>query len=246
MILPNPKDALHRGQLYKILIEVADNKVLAKSLIFKGGTCASLQGYLDRFSVDLDFDLVPGVSKIKVQKQLKGIFTGLGFSIKNQNINTIQYVLKYPARENQRNTLKIDAIDYYLPENTCQPTFIADIDRFLICQTIETMFAHKLVAVIDRFERHQAIAGRDIYDIYYFFSNEYKYNEKIINSRTGLSLKQYLTKLVDFIEKHVDQTVINEDLNMLLPPQKFSAIRKSLKAEVLTILKSEIEAIGLP
>jgi hypothetical protein len=32
---------------------------------------------------------------------------------------------------------------------------------------------------------------------------------------------------------------MNEDLNMLLVPQKFTEVRKSLKSEVVAILKSE-------
>jgi len=63
MNLPNPKDILHRGQMYKLLIEIADSASLSQGLIFKGGTCAAMQGCLDRFSVDLDFDLVLNASK---------------------------------------------------------------------------------------------------------------------------------------------------------------------------------------
>jgi len=50
--------------------------------------------------------------------------------------------------------------------------------------------------------------------------------------------------LVELIEKKVTQTVINEDLNTLLPPEKFRMIRKSLKAEVLAMLKSEIDRLN--
>lgn len=41
----------------RLLIEIVDQPVLAHNLVFKGGTCAGMLGYLDRFSVDLDFDL---------------------------------------------------------------------------------------------------------------------------------------------------------------------------------------------
>ena len=68
MILPSPKDALHRGQMYRVLTAIADSSFLSRSLIFKGGTCAAMQGCLDRFSVDLDFDLAPGISKDEVKK----------------------------------------------------------------------------------------------------------------------------------------------------------------------------------
>ncbi|HIP71371.1 MAG TPA: hypothetical protein EYH05_08260, partial [Anaerolineae bacterium] len=49
--------AKHRIQLTRLLTEILDDPYLAASLYFKGGTCAAMLGYLDRFSVDLDFDL---------------------------------------------------------------------------------------------------------------------------------------------------------------------------------------------
>lgn len=107
------------------------------------------------------------------------------------------------------------------------------------------MFSNKLIAVLDRFDKHAIVAGRDIYDIYYFFLNNRRYDDKIIPKRTGLSVKQYLKKLLKFIEEKVTQTDINEDLNTLLPPKKFRAIRKSLKTEVVGMLKSEIEKLYL-
>ena len=114
----------------------------------------------------------------------------------------------------------------------------------MICQTIETTFAHKLVAVTDRYNQHQAIAGRDIYDIHFFFINGFKYNRQIITERTGLNIKDYFTRLKDFVEKKVTETIINEDINTLLPYEKFSAIRKSLKVEVISMLKGEISCIS--
>lgn len=241
MILPSPTDALHRGQMYKVLMEIADQPALAPALVFKGGSCAALQGYLDRFSVDLDFDLIPSADKKMVQTQLEAIFHNLGLEIKNQSRQTLQYFLKYPAPERVRNTLKIDAVVSSLPEDEYQPVFIADIDRYLLCQNIETMFAHKLVAVTDRFQKHQALAGRDIYDIYWFLLNNYSFNAGVISRRTGLTAREYLVKLHDFIKTKVTQQVVNEDLNMLLPPAKFQTVRKSLKAEVLAGLQSRIE-----
>ena len=165
--------------------------------------------------------------------------------IKGQSQKTIQYVLKYSSPKNLRNTLQFDAIGLSLPENATQPVFLADIDRYLICQTVETMFANKLVAVLDRYDKHKIVAGRDIYDIYYCFLNNYRYHDKIIQKRTNLPVRQYLKKLLNFIEEKVTQTDINEDLNTLLPPQKFRTIRKSLKAEVVGMLKNEIERLEI-
>lgn len=245
MILPNPKDALHRGQLYKLLTEIADNSILSKGLIFKGGTCAAMLGYLDRFSVDLDFDLAPNTATELIKKELEQIFSELSLEIKSRNAMTVQYSLKYESPQNLRNTLHLDAIGPSFPENTTQPVFLTDINRYFTCQTVETMFGNKLTAVLDRYDRHAIVAGRDIYDIYYFFLNNYRYDDKIIKKRTGLHVKQYLKNLLEFIEEKVTQTDINEDLNTLLAPHKFRAIRKSLKTEVVGMLKGEIERLEI-
>lgn len=83
MILPRAQDALHRGQLYRLLIEIADDVSLTKNLIFKGGTCASLMGKLDRFSIDLDFDIKNEVDTKEVALKLERVFSKLGLDIKN-------------------------------------------------------------------------------------------------------------------------------------------------------------------
>jgi len=49
--------------------------------------------------------------------------------------------------------------------------------------------------------KHNAIAGRDIYDIHFFFINSFKYSKQVIVERTGLNIKDYFIKLKDFVEK---------------------------------------------
>jgi len=100
------------------------------------------------------------------------------------------------------------------------------------------MFANKLVSVTDRYNRHKKIAGRDIYDVHYFFSQGYEFKEEIIKERTGLGAKEYIKKLISFVEKNVAEDIINQDLNMLLPLEKFKKIRKTLKQDTLLFLRN--------
>ncbi len=100
------------------------------------------------------------------------------------------------------------------------------------------MFANKLVALLDRYEKNKTIAGRDIYDIHYFFMNGYKYDTSIIEERRKVDTQVFFDELISFIEKKITNTIIDQDLNMLLPPQKFKQIRKVLKKEVLMFLKN--------
>jgi len=241
MILPKPQDAVYRGQLFRLLIEIVDNKVLSNSLVFKGGTCATMLGYLDRFSVDLDFDILPGADAIEIKIELSKIFVQLGFIIKDQSTREIQYKLGYKALENQRNTLKLDVVGSVSEDDTTEVKLLPDIQRYMRCQTIETMFAHKLIAFKDRYNKHQRVAGRDIYDIYHFFINGYSYNPKIIEARTGKSSNQYMVELLELMETIVTDEIITQDLNPLLSSETFNQVRKSLRVEVISILNDEIQ-----
>ena len=169
MLLPNKKDAIHKAWLYRILEAVADNLYLASVLHFKGGTCASMLGWLDRFSVDLDFDYAGNEKDIKkTRRTLEDLFAEFGLSIKDKSKNGIQYFLKYDNAGSERKILKIDASFPLFQASKYAPARFLEIDRILICQTKETMFAHKLAAIMDRFKKTGNIAGRDIYDTHHF------------------------------------------------------------------------------
>lgn len=247
MITPKREDIPHLIQLYRLLTEILDNDYLSKNIYFKGGTCASMLGYLDRFSIDLDFDLDKNISKNGkklIDRELKIIFKELSFEIKQKSASTLYYVLKYQSKPGLRNTIKLSLIDNKFKSNKYKPSFLKEIDRYAICQTIETMFGNKLVAVTDRYKKYRTIAGRDIYDIHYFFINGYKYNREIIKERTGKNTDSYLKELIKFIDKKVNGKVISEDLSFLLPAEKFQTIKKVLKSETLMFLKNEINNLA--
>jgi len=243
MIIPRPQDALHRAKLYQLLIAIAEDRVLSRSLIFKGGTCAAMLKYLDRFSVDLDFDQSSDADITRVRESLKSIFTKLQLKIKGQSNNVLQYKLAYPSLSNQRSTIKIDAFNKPYKSDQHEYVLLPDIDRYMHCQTISTMFAHKLIAISDRYNKHGVIAGRDIYDIYFFFINGRPYEPDIIEERTGLTVVNYLNDLVNLIDSKVKTEDITEDLNTLLPYKTFNAIRQALKTLVLISLRDEIEQL---
>lgn len=244
MILPKREDAIHKAQMYRLLSEIIDDNYLASNIYFKGGSCAAMLGFLDRFSIDLDFDLGKRANKTKMDKRLQGIFENLDLEIKNKSPESLFYLLKYQSPTSLRNTIKLSIVDLALKSNQYRPFYLSEIDRVAICQTKETMFANKLVAVADRYKKYRTIAGRDIYDIDHFFLQGFQYHEPIIKERTGLAAKQYLIKLSSFIKQKVNEKILAEDLNYLLPSYKFKAIRKTLKQEVLMFINDEINRLS--
>lgn len=237
MILPNAKDALHKAMIYRLLISILDSKNLASKLYFKGGSCASMLGFLDRFSIDLDFDLKRGADKKKIRLELLSLFKDLNFTVKEQAKRELYFVLKYDAPKELRNTMKLSIIDKVIKANLYKPQFLEEIKRYAVCQTVETMFANKLVAVTDRYKKYKTVAGRDLYDIHHFFIKGYGFNKKVIEERTGRSVAKYFTELKAFIEKKFTVKRITEDLSYLLPPDKFKSIRKTLISETLSFIR---------
>ena len=240
MISIKKEDILHKFQLLKLLTAIVDDPQISQRLYFKGGTCAAMAGFLDRFSIDLDFDLRKSVNKSKLKTGLEKIFKDQSFTIANKKDQTLFYLLKYKAPPNRRNTLRLSVFEDIIKANDYKPIFLPEIGRLVNCQTIETMFANKLVAPIDRYQKHEKIAGRDIYDIHYFFSQGYKFKDEIIKERTGVGAKDYIKILIEFIEDKITQKILTEDLSTLLPYPKFQKVRKTLKDEVVLFLKSSL------
>ncbi len=237
MLIPNTTDTIHRAWLLRLLSAIADDRALMAMLRFKGGTCAAMRNLLDRFSVDLDFDLLsPGDISV-ARERLESVFSSLGLEIRDQSRTVPQYFLRYDAEGGRRNTIAFDITVPPPAANEYEVVRFADIDRFIPCQTIATMVANKLVTPLDRFARHGTIAGRDIYDIHHFLFHGLAWNAAVIVERTGMTGQDFFRSLRDFVEKHVTQTVIDQDLNMLLSPEQFRRVRLTLKDETLTQLR---------
>ncbi|MBI5358931.1 nucleotidyl transferase AbiEii/AbiGii toxin family protein [Candidatus Amesbacteria bacterium] len=237
-------NAKHKFQLLRLLKAAVDKPELREHLYFKGGTCAMLLGWLDRFSVDLDFDIDPKVDIQKTKSAFLDIFKKLELEIKDQSKNAVEYFLKYPAEKNERNSINLDALGTVYKANRYENYYFAELDRFIRCQTRETMFANKLVAIADRVSKGKRIAARDIYDIYYFYSQGFSYETEVIVERTGKTPSEYFGQLLVLIEQELTQTIIDEDLNYLLSLEKFKKIRLSLKEDALLVVRQEMSDIS--
>lgn len=244
MILPHPKDANHKAWLYRLLSAIYDDAFLASHLYFKGGTCAAMLGYLDRFSVDLDFDFLGDQKNLKeTRKHMEKIFEDLKLEIKDASKRVPQYFLKYPADPGTRNTLKVDVTFPHPRANQYEPKELVDIGRIIYCQTIETMFANKLVACVERYKKNGSLASRDVYDIHHFFFRGYRYNKEVIEERRKKTVLAAMQETRDLLEKYMTDELINQDLNALLAPQALQMSRKFLKQETLMFLRDEISRL---
>lgn len=245
MLLPRKEDILHKAWLLRLLTAICDSLVLASRLRFKGGTCAALRGLIDRFSVDLDFDLISPPDDLPlIRKEFSMIFQELGLAIKDESKKVPQYFLRYPVVGRGRNTIKIDTLSPPPNANIYEAVSLTEIDRICQCQTIPTLVANKMVAILDRYEKSEGIAGRDLFDLHAFLLKGLEYRAEIIVERRHQSVAEFLRDLIHFVEKRVTATVIQQDLNHLLLPETFLRLHKILKSEVLGLLRDELKRIS--
>ena len=240
MILPQPKDAQHKLVMLRLLREILCNKDLRLCLQFKGGTYAALRGVLDRFSVDLDFDLPDKNKKKQVRQACYRIFDKLGFQIKDESKKYLQFFLRYEAKAGERNTIKLEINDKPSIKNTYEKIHLKEINMYCSGHTLGTMVANKLVASLARFEKTNKIAGRDFYDLWYFFLNGLPVNQAVVENSTKMSYVKYLDKVVEFLERRVTDKVLNQDLNPLLPVSVLNKTIQQIRPELLSLLKDEI------
>ncbi len=217
----------HRNILLKILKDIYTDTILSSVLGFKGGTALYFFYGLDRFSVDLDFDLLDSSKEQLVFEQIDRLILKYG-TIK-QRINkkhTIFFLLSYDKESwnikleiNKRNFGSKYEIKNYLGIS-------------MLVMKIEDMFAHKLVAITER----KTLASRDIYDIYFFLQDGYQVNKEIVEKRTGMNFKDYIKKCISYIEK-MPETRILSGIGDLLSEEKKKWIKGNLKREVIFLLR---------
>lgn len=64
--------------------------------------------------------------------------------------------------------------------------------------------------------------------------------EGTTNKNTKKQISTFLDELNTFIEQKVTDGMLSEDLNILVPPETFKRIRKTLKQETLVFLRDEL------
>jgi len=237
MILPKSTDAPHKVQMYRLLTAIITDVELSKVLVFKGGTCAVLRGWLDRFSIDLDFDLTDKSKSTHFREKLHDIFKDLHFEIKDESKRHLQFFLKYESVDSLRNTLKLEINDDISPYNDTEIASLLEINLLALTQTKSTMVANKLVAALGRYAQHGTIAGRDFYDLHHFLTNGYDIKKDIVEERTATSFDSYIKKVIEFLELKVTDQHLYEDLNPLIPSDRLKQTIGHLRQELLWMLR---------
>ncbi len=216
----------HEQILKNILRDIYTNQYLQAALAFKGGSCLYMFYGLDRFSVDLDFNLrTENFNPDNVTKILKDY---IRIDDQENERFTWFWLGSYEAGK-QRIKLEISKRDY--------PDKYINKDFYGITIPImepSCMFAHKLCAITDR----KVLKNRDIYDAHFMFKKGFDINEEIIMLRTGKTQKEYFTYLIKYISDNVNSNNIIEGLGELLNNNQKDKVRATLLKDILFDLRS--------
>lgn len=217
----------HKGILIRILKDIYTDNTLGPVLGFKGGTAALLFYELNRFSVDLDFDLLDSGKEDYVFERVGKIVATYG-KMKEQKKKrfTLFYELSYSDADHN---IKVE-INRRNFGSRYEVTNYFGISMKVMIK--EDMFANKLVALYERVER----ANRDIFDIWFFLQNNWSINKELVEKRTGLTFKEFVAKCLEKLEK-VSNRAILSGMGELLEVRQKDWVKTKLKTETIFLLK---------
>ena len=228
MTLDYPK---HKNIMLQILKDVFSDTSLSPYLGFKGGTAALMFYGLDRDSVDIDFDLLGENKEQEVFEKIQKIASGYGkivdSRIKRFNLVTIiSYDLKLQ-------NIKIEVNRRNFGSKYELKTLLG---ISMLVMVKEDMFANKLLAMYERLGK----TNRDIYDVWFFYKNNWPINKEIVEKRAQAPFNEFLQKVIVNLENFNDHNILDGMGELLTEKQKVWAKAK-LKAETIFLLKLALE-----
>jgi predicted nucleotidyltransferase component of viral defense system len=229
--------ATHKNTLLHILKDIYSDSTIGPILGFKGGTAAYLFYDLCRFSVDLDFDLLDSSQEEYVFEQVQKILEKYGL-IKEARKKRFSffYLLSYENKIHNAYNIKIEINRRIFGSNYEIKSYLGIPMKVMIRPD---MAAHKLVAMLERI----GTTNRDIFDTWFFLTNNWPINEKIIEIRTDMSIKEFLQQCITELESMSDRGILS-GLGELLNVQQKIWVKKHLRTETIFLLKMKLQSLA--
>ncbi len=224
--------SVHKNILFQILKDIYSDTTIAPLLGFKGGTAALMFFELNRFSVDLDFDLLDESKEDYIFERIEQISKKYGpiREMERKRFNLL-FVLSY---EDKARKIKIEinrrafGSRYELKTN---------LGVSMLVMVKEDMFAHKLMAMHERVGK----TSRDIYDVWFFLEHRWPINKEIVVKRAGMTFPELMQKCIEQLEKMNNRNILDGLGDLLTEPQKDWA-RAKLRTEAIFLLKARLES----
>jgi predicted nucleotidyltransferase component of viral defense system len=196
-------------------------------LIFIGGTCLRKLYDLNRYSEDLDFVSKRKIDYEDLKEDLSKYFKGINFSDISFNIQESDLVSRLTVKfeilkeiglsefNNEKLHIKVESTVSDFDYNIIPfPVTLSSIPMVIISTDLETLFAGKINACIDRVykkgETGIIIKGRDYYDLLWYMSKGIIPNTKALTNKkafeeldekvTAIKYKDLYSDLRNFFE----------------------------------------------
>lgn len=223
--------ARHKNLLTQILKDIGTDTTLSPFLGFKGGTAAQMFYGLDRFSLDLDFDLLSeGKDAAKanyVFERIKKILSPYGLlKDAEKKMFNLFFMLSY---EGGARNIKVEV---NLRSFGSRYEIRSYLGLSMLVMVREDMFAHKLAAMRERIGK----TNRDIYDVWFFLKNRWPINQDIIEQRMKMPFKDFLSQCIAALEKLADRTIL-AGMGELLGEKQKAWAKVHLRKDAIFLLK---------
>ena len=231
---------IHKNIQLQILKEICTDTTIAPLLGFKGGTAALMFYDLNRFSVDLDFDILTSggaealdeAKEKEVFEKILKIAKGYG-EIKESRIKRYNLLIIFSYNTKAQN-IKIE-VNRRVFGSRYEIKNLLGISMLVMVR--EDMFANKLMAMYERVGK----TSRDVFDVYFFAKSNWPINKEIVEKRAGISYKEAVEKCIELLEKMNNRNVLDGLCEFLTESQKDWA-RAKLRDETIFLLKARLES----
>jgi len=222
---------VHKTILLQILKDIYTDTSLGPVLGFKGGTAANFFYDHGRFSVDLDFDLLNEDKEAFVFVRVGKILSEYGtIKEKYRKKHTLLFIISYDEKSQN---IKVEISRRVFGSRYELKNYLG-ISMLIMVRG--DMFAHKLVAVLERVKT----ANRDVYDIWYFLKNRWPINKEIVEKRTGMNFKDHLKTCIQFVESLSDRNMLS-GMGELVDDKQKAWIKTNLRKDTIFLLKVRLE-----
>lgn len=209
-----------------ILKDIYSDPEIGPILGFKGGTAANLFYKLDRFSVDLDFDLLDISKSNTVFELVSDLLKNYGkLKRVDKKRNGFVYILDYSEKVSGSQNVKVEI---NLRNFGSKYLILSYLGIPMKVMEREDMAANKMVAFYERIGK----ANRDIYDTWFFLVNNWPVNEKLIEQRTDMPYRIFLEKCSEQLENVSNKSILSGMGEVLSEKQKIW-VKNKLKNDLL-------------
>lgn len=222
----------HKTILFQILKDIYSDTAIAPFLGFKGGSAALMFYGLDRFSVDLDFDLLDENQGENVFTRVIAIVQRYG-NIKETHRKRFNLFILLAYEERARH-IKVEINRRQYGSRYEIRTYLGVSMQVML---VDDMFAHKLMAMNERIDE----TSRDIYDVWFFLKSRTPINKSIVESRAKMPFDQLVKECISQLENLNNRRILTGLGDLLTPNQKDWAKAK-LREDTIALLQLRIES----